>query len=382
MAQSPRLRAVRRDLAIAEGQRTAAGQWPFNPTLDSSIQRTFPLGQHEGSYSLGLSQQFQTGGQRGHQIAVADAGIERTRSVISDTERRVAADVATAWYEALFAQDRVALAERNLEVAQQVLAAAQARFDAKQIPEVELNLVRLDRERLGLELERLRSDRVLALVRLTASLGEPGREGLLLTGQLTAPEIPPVVRAQVLDAAVRRRPDVKALQHALEGAEAQVGLEEARVWPDVELGLEYQWGVDRIGGFTDRDHAVGLELRFPLPFINRRQGEIAVARAQVERLAADLAAALRQVELELDLALQRREIAARTLEAYDTRLSSLSQRNITELERAYRAGEVDTLAVLRAREDFNRVAEGRLEALLEVHRARVELEAAMGGAHE
>ncbi|MBL4845872.1 MAG: TolC family protein [Planctomycetes bacterium] len=379
-AHNPRLLAARTGLGVSEAKRITADQWPYNPVLSAEIARSLPFeSQGDALYQVGLSQTFQTGGQRGHQVAVADANIGRAAAVVANTERLVQAAVATAFFEYLSLQERERLVQRNLDIAGGLLTAAEARYRAKQIPEVELNLVRLDQRRALNARTRVSIRQRASLVRIAALLGRPGEESKLKpVGSMAVVPIT-TDRTRALELAHERRPDLVALRQELKMARSKFDLEGARVWPDLGIGLYYAREVGDLARGFDRDNIFGLELSVPLPLLNRRRGEQSEALAQVRAVESRIQASLVRLEMRVDLALNRLAMARQTVELFQTGLQGLSQENLRQFQKAYEAGEVGTLAVLRARDDLNQVALGLLDALLEFHTARIELKTLVAG---
>ena len=189
--------------------------------------------------------------------------------------------------------------------------------------------------------------------------------------------VPETERKRALEAAHHNRPDLAALRHAVEAAAKEVELEKARAVPNPEVGLFLGREKLSIETLTDRDDFAGVEFRIPIPVFNKRRGEIAVARARYRVGVAAVQALTRQIEQEVDLALNGLAVARETVRIYEQQLNQLSRATLDSFERAYRAGEVGTLEVLRAQEDYNRTAEGYQEALLGLNISRVELEAAI-----
>lgn len=376
-ANNPRLLAARRAVEVAEGRVVAAGQWPYNPTLGLGVERTTPFSGGEGSFGAQLSQTFQTGGQRDQRRRVAEVEVAQVRASADDAARVLRGDATRAFWELASAEARVGLASRRLEIAAGLGEAADARLAAKQVPEVERNLVRVELERARNELARAETEARASRLRLAALLGSPGRLDLVTAADLSR-RARPLERERALGLAREERPDVRVLERAVEAAREGVELEKASRWPDVTFSLAYQRTTESIGGPSDRDHLFGLGIELPLPLFNRRQGEIAAASARVSQLEAERDALLVQVELEVDVQLQALRIAQETIAVYEGEILRLARSNLDGFERAYRAGEVGTLELLRAQEDYNRAAFGRLDAQLEYQRARAGLEAALG----
>ena len=148
------------------------------------------------------------------------------------------------------------------------------------------------------------------------------------------------------------------------------------------MGFFYRQEKDplRTDGSLDiqRDNLLGVDLSFPLPLFNRRSGEIMEATAE-RSIARGLLEALEQtVRREVAETTERVRLATDTLTIYERELNRLSQQNLADIERAFEAGEVGALEVLRAQDDFAEVTEGYHEAVLEYREAAAELDAAVG----
>lgn len=375
-ASNPRLLAARRGVAVAEASVVSAGQWPYNPTLGLGAQRTTPFSEGEGAFGAQLSQTFQTGGQRGQRSRVAEVELAQARAAADDAARVLRGDVTRAFWELAAGEARVGLAALRLEIAGGLFQAAEARLSAKQLPEVERNLVLVELQRARNEQARAETEARAGRLRLTALLGSPSRLDLATSSDLSR-RGRPVAPEQALSLALKTRPDVRAAEATVEAARAIVELEKAERWPDVTFSLTYQRETEVVGT-TDRDHSLGLGIELPLPLFNRRQGQIASAAARVTQLEAERDALLIQVALEVEVQLQALRIAEETIAVYEGEILRLARTNLDGFERAYRAGEVGTLELLRAQEDYNRAAFGRLDAQLEYQRARAGLETAIG----
>ncbi len=379
MSNNPRLATVRRELALASSQRLTARQYPHNPSVSIGADRTLPSYESgDLAVRFGISQEFEVGGQRSRRIGVAERNLQGVAAEIADAERLVRRDVTALFLENLMIDQLISLAERNTAVARKLRDVARARFTAKQIPEIEVDLVRLQYQRA-----RNAHDRMVALRRATrlglaALLGEPGRDEFLVRGEL---EMTPIVteRARAIDHALATRPDVAALKSRIQRERAEIELQRSLAIPNPEIGIFYTYDQLELGGVTDRDHLLGLEVSIPITVFNRRKGEIAEARARMRITQAAVHELHQQIAREIDLALNRLSIARDTVNLYETELNVLSQRNLATIETAYRAGEVGTLEVLRAQEDLIRVALAYQEALLEYNVARADLESALGG---
>ncbi len=382
LARNPRLDAIRFENDMARAQRITAGTYPYNPELSFEGQRAVPWFQpQDNAVKIGLSQTFEIAGQRGHRIAIADENIERARSSVSDAGRLLRSAVTEIFYQALAAQRRREVAVANVELARRLLEAAQARLQAKQIPEIEVNLVNIGYQRALGERERALQELTQTRARLAALLGEPDRTEFDVKGDLSTALV--IVEKEKLTVfATEHRSDLTALRSQSKMAEERVRLARASSWPDPKVGLFFQRDVSRfplnVGEGSDSDNIVGLEVAMPLPFWNRQRGPIAEAEVEQSRAGMEIKALSQEIRRDIELAVSRLERAKATLDLYEKELNRLSRQNVDDIERAYGAGQVSTLEVIRAQEDLNRTNLSYLEAQLELRVALAELEAAAG----
>ena len=123
------LKATRRQLDIAKAQLTTARAWPKNPELELEGENDRLL-TDDGEYGYGfkLSQEFETGHQRIYRIDIAQAGIDRTKALISDKGRIIKALVQNAFYTVLFAESNLILGGKTVELKAQLLKIANSRL--------------------------------------------------------------------------------------------------------------------------------------------------------------------------------------------------------------------------------------------------------------
>ncbi len=386
LTRNPRLRATRYDIDQARAQRIVAGTFPYNPELSLEGGHAPPFSRPEDySLKLGIRQTFETGGQRGDRISLADENLERSRSHVADAERRIRGEVTGAFTRVLFLRRRAEIATDNAGLAEKAKKAAEDRFKAKQIPEIDVNLVKLDYQKTLVEKERANRELGAARANLASLLGDPKRVDLEAKGDL-AVVLVILDKEKLAQAAQERRSDLKALRSLVRMAEHRVELERSTVWPNVTVGVFGERDVSRfpVGGAdeTDADTVLGLELSFPLPLWNRRRGEILEAEVEQRRLGVEAEALTQEIRRDVELAVSRLALAKNTLDIYEKELNTLSKQNLDDMEKAYRAGEVGTLEFLRAREDFNRISLGYVEAQFELRIALADLELAAGASLE
>jgi outer membrane protein TolC len=156
----------------------------------------------------------------------------------------------------------------------------------------------------------------------------PAQQRLPAEPQLNA--LPPVPEASTLDVStvLSRRPELQILQTGAERALQKIALSENELEPKLDLSFEVAEGIGSIGeGGASRDGTdlvVGFKFSVPL---ERRQarGRISQARAQLEALRQEqrrvedqVEIELRNILLELDIALELMALARQDVELSET----------------------------------------------------------------
>lgn len=199
---NPLIRAAELRVREASGDLTqAAVLLAENPEIAATRGRRTPLTgstAYDIEFEVGLEQRLEIAGQRGKRMDAARSGVEAARSDAEDVRRVVSLTVASTYFEALAADRRVALAERNERLTADLLGLATRRLDSGIGTPLEVNaaVVRHAEARRS-TLEAL-SRRDAALMRLQALLG--------LNGALPglAAELPDLALLLDVDAAVFR----------------------------------------------------------------------------------------------------------------------------------------------------------------------------------
>lgn len=379
------LTAARLDIERARARLRQAGLRP-NPTIDfEQTTGRFTGSAGEVETSIGVAVPLEMGGKRRRRIELAQAEFEAAEAEIADRERRLANDVRGAYAEALASLRELEITQNLNEIDVQTTRFVQARVNEGESAPIELNLLRV-------EVDRLRSRRALvegklqaAILRLKSLTGTPIDELLRLQEDLNAPPLPapPVTVDAAVEIALRTRPDLRLARLTEEVAQAGLRLARAQGVPDITPFSKYT--VSRsvfddtpVGVLTDRDKLLSFGVSVGIPVFNRNQGakaEAALAIDQAKRRRAFLELV---VKTEVQSAFARYESARAAIATYDQGVITRSNENIRAIRAAYQIGEfkiTDLLTEQRRLVDSQREF---TEALSEQYRALADLAAAMG----
>lgn len=380
------LLAARQRLAIVEGRLIQAGLRP-NPTLDSEYgSARFLAGDPESELAVGLSQVFETGGKRRKRVEAACAELAQVRAEVLALERQFAADIRTSYARAVAAGRQLDIFERLIAANEELVRITNERLKEGDVAPLELNLVRVETDKLRAQVIQTRADLESELISLRALVGFEMTEPLRIA---PLPERPPRLDlsvAELTDIALRERADLRAARLGEELGTARIRLAESLATPNVAGSVRYS----RERRITDLPEVLGVGpvgqtenvLRFgvsiELPVFNRNQGEIAAAvgeRAQFVRQREFLEATIKR---DVALAYRRYRAAAEALVLYSTQIVPRSEDNLKSVRAAYNLGEFSVFDIINEQQRLIQSETGYNEALRAYYSALAELERALG----
>ncbi|WP_298433509.1 TolC family protein [Geobacter sp.] len=379
------LKALREERGVREAGKIRAGLYP-NPVLDlDGTTGELSGSSSENRLSIGISQEFLTMGKRGKRQLVAEKELEGFDRQIDNSGRLLKEEVKTTFYDLLLAEKRVELAERSIALNNQLLEVTKQRLAAGDIPELEVNLARVEVARS--EGRKIEAERELfpAKARLIALLGLSPGEAASFSGSL---EGKPFTKSleKLKGVASLKRPDLGALAAERAKSDAEIALARAERIPNVTAGLGYQRENTAIpvAGIEakDRDNLIGLKLSVPIPLFDRNQAGIREARARKGSAENRYLFARKVVDREVEAAYSRLTTAEKALAIYGKEIIPQLEENLKLVQEAYRLGEVGILTVIEEQKKFFEVNDGYLAALYNHQTALVKLEAAVGAALE
>jgi len=375
------LSSFREEKGIHEAGKARAGLLP-NPTLELEAGTGALTGSSDdNSLSLGVSQEFPLGGKRGKKLAIAERELEIYRWQLADRERVLREDVKTAFYDVVLANKRIDLADRAIELNRQLLDVARERLAAGDIPELEMNLVKVELARSeGAKIDVARALN-LSRSRLLTLMGLPDGEPPAIAGNLETEAAMTMSLLDLKQLARSQRPDVKALEAEKGRGDADIILARAEGVPNLTAGLFYTHDrtTDATGTGEEnvRDNLLGIRLSMPIPVFDRNQAGVQEARAKKSSSESRLLASSRNIETEVETAYASYQNSEKVLSLYKRDIIPQLEENLKLTQEAYRLGEVGILAVIQEQKNFFDVTDGYLTALWNRQTALVKLETAV-----
>lgn len=366
------------DLAAARSKRAVAlagirvsGEYP-NPTMSFGAARDTP---HETAL---IDQQLEIGPKRGRRIEVARQESALTETDISAMAKQVRRLVREAYFG--LAQSRGVTAQQAsaVKLAERLHEIASARFQAGDIPQLEVTQSELEVARARADFQVAQAEEKVTLSNLNALLNEPATTLWDLGDAFAA-----LPRSATLDDLLARtagsNAEIVRLTQERKVEESRKALLDAERIPN--LGLQFGTDLNAPGmGKNSGGYIVGPrgQISVELPIFSRNQGQIAASIANQTALDGQLAAARRAAEAKVESAFF--DLAARQTQVQlyrDTILPS-SEHLEQMAEDSYRAGKASILTVLGAQHDVQQVERDYLASLLAVQSSFAQLEEAVG----
>lgn len=370
--QNHRLReAARARVEEARGDLTLAGYLLVNnPELGFSIGPRYPsepFRDRTTDFEIAIGQRFEIAGQRGHRIDQAESLLLASESEAQNIDRVIDVAVATVFYQTLAAMERLSLREEAEQLALGLYDVAERRLERGDGTPLALNTARIRLAEARRRTLVTRADLQQGLLSFSEVLGMPPEDPLILDGELPTAETAPN-EDEIVEMALRTRPDLAARTHAVDAAAALVELTRSQAWPDLSVGFSYER--------DELDDKYQGRLIVPLPFFNRNQGPIASAQGTLRRVGAEAEALGLAIDSEVRRAYSAFDQARRAAELYNADVVAAQAESLDLLLLAFQAGEVGYADVILVQRELLDGREGYLDARLALALTQAELLAA------
>lgn len=346
---------------------------PPNPSVSLEVEDFAGNGIYTGTrsaiYTAGLVQLLETGGKRGARAADAAAEKARLRADYEVQRREVLARASADFVDALAAKESVALAERELALAESGLESVEAQISAGRATDSQRKLASMAVTEARLEVRQAKRGLDRSLGQLANLWG--GARPSAVRGLLTPPPASLPSRGR-LAGGLDTHPEISSAKRREEQAAARLGLARAGRYPDVEVGLGARH--DR----SSRDDALVVAASVPLPLFE--SGAAAVTAAQAETSAA----ALDTESAQLDLRRRFESAWSAFANGHDAAVTAENElmpgaREVfAAVDESYRLGRASFLEWLEARRQLAAANRRWLEARRDYQQAAATLQALTG----
>ncbi|SDX76085.1 TolC family protein [Lysobacter enzymogenes] len=365
---SPRLELERKQIALAQAQRTTAGAYP-NPSV--SFERARQPGE-QSNFGSALAKQWSVQqpillpGQRSSRVRAADLGVDAARSRLSATANDLTADAGAAYVELLQAQHKRVALEQGMADLDRLRGIVAGRQSAGMASRYDLLRVDIELADWRTQLAEAEADLTDCQGQLAGLLGFPGWHprgaGELRALQIAEP--PPSAGGDSPAVIASRKEEAAAL--------ARVTAARRDRLPNFSLSGGQFWTVQPYG----KTYSLGFEIEVPL--FDTRRGAYQQARAEAE--SASLQRTLAEAQSNADVERYRAQVQQRSaaLAQFEQQLTPRLPQLQQMADDAYRLGRSTVLELLDATRVRYQTSLSRAELTANLMEAQLRLQAALG----
>jgi cobalt-zinc-cadmium efflux system outer membrane protein len=372
-AQSPLVDVSRARHEAAVARVSSARAWAYPVvSYDSDLQpRLFHFSQSLESY-LGVSQLIPFPGKRGVRGDIASREADVVLADGDLVRMSLTFEVKEAFSRLLLAQEKLAYARQDLELAGEFLRMTERKLEVGDVARVELLRARVEESKAVNEERVAATDVKVAHARLAFLLARPADLPFDVEGRLgRAPT--PMELETLVQRALESRPELRQIELAV--ARERLVEKEARLdyLPDVEVGVARH----RIEGLPTT-WQVTVSFPMPLYFWQPRRGPIAEARANRRALEREAENLRNAVRLEVEAAHTHAVSAQSRIRLFQEEILRPAQEVHNMLLFSYQEGGIGGIELIEARRTLVEARVDHADALLEYDVAVAALERAVG----
>ena len=281
LANNPTLRQADAEVRATEARQRQAGLYP-NPTVGYQGEQIRGGSFRGGEQGAFIEQDIVLGGKLGADKNVVEQERKQAEAEREEQKLRILSGIRLAYYQALAAQQTVALRARLLELAQDALRTSRQLFNVGQADQPDVLQAAVEADQADLVLTAAQENQQKGWKSLAAVVGRPDLPFSPLSGNLE--DVPDLNPEEWLQKLLTESPAVKIAQLGVGRAQAQLVRAQKEPIPDLLLrgGIEQNRELLESSG-----QPVGLqgfaEVGVQLPLFNRNQGNIQAAKAEIER---------------------------------------------------------------------------------------------------
>jgi cobalt-zinc-cadmium efflux system outer membrane protein len=370
LKQNPELAAFSWDVRSAEARVLQARLFP-NPDFNTQTEDIAGTKQSSGltrsQTTLQLSQLIELGGKRRARVREASVGRELAKLDYQSKRIDVLKKTTQAFVDVLSTQERVRLAQGDVDLASGLLPDIRRRIEAGKASAIEQTRIDVAIASARIELDQTRRALITARERLVRQWDSPRVDFDRAIGDLETIQSMP--NMQTLSRNLSQNPEIARWEPEKEKREATLRLQQADAIPNLTLSAGPRY-IAETGEWTQ---VIGFSL--PLPLWNRNQGAILGARDQLSKVDDEKRTAVARISGELSDAYQTVARAANEVQILKDSVLPGAEKAVTELQEGYQAGRFSYLDVNEARRTLTASRLQYLQALTDYHKAVADIEA-------
>jgi len=342
LSSNPTIAELSATTQKAAGYRTQVGL-RANPTIGYSGMQLADEGtdQHVGF----ISQTIVTGDKLQLNRQVLNESLRAQLFHLESQKYRVATDLRVKFYDALAAQRRVKLIQDFRSVVDKGLELAELRKKAQEGSQLDIVQAKVQKNEIELALQQAEISFAAAWRELAAIVGRPDMQAVELSGVLPEDE-DPMDWAAIASTMIGSSPEYQAAQARVSQAMANIRRQCAQPIPNLDLQLGA--GVDNA---TDSG-MLNVQVGAPIPVFNRNQGNIAAARAELQRASREVERIENSIKARLAAVSRDYDSSLAAVNKYTRDILPNARQGLELADAAYDVGETSFVQVLVARKSY------------------------------
>lgn len=378
LEKNPEVTAARKDWEIARARLTQARALP-DPELKLEYEELPGVSRFGkfGERNIGLTQRVEFPVKWWLRNRAASRGADAVRMAVFETTKlEVATRVKITYDRVLMGQKVLEYTEKNLQLAQDLLHKANVRFEAGDVPQLEVLRAEVETGRAENRVTMARNGLSVSRAELNTLLAREIHTPLEVTDDFSYLPIE-VDLEKLIDLALEHRPDLLGAGLKVAAAHSNQSAAVSSIMPDLNIGVFRQ----RIRGDVDNGNFwhVVLGIDVPIWAMFRQRGEIAQASAETARAAAEENALRYQVLLEVKSAFLDLKSTEDQVQLFQNRILREAKRAHEVASMSYQEGKASYLELLEAQRALTETSVEYAQALFNHRSALAALERAVGG---
>ena len=357
-----------REREAIEGMQAQAATRP-NPTLTARVEDTRSATRES---FLEISQPIELGNKRNMRIEAADSYYDAASAALALKKAEIEADVITAFYALLAAQQRMQLAADAAEIASRAREAASKQVQAGKLSPVEETRSRMAESSVRIELTQATSALSIARRQLASLWGKAQPDFEQAQGHIG--NMAPIPPLKQLYTQLDQAPALRRALLEVDTRQALAAVEKTKATPDIAVTLGTKHSDD-----LDGSRAV-LGLTVPIMVFDQNQGNIHEALSRVDKARAEMAAVRVELETALARAYEQLEAARQAAASYENEILPGAQDAFEAISKGFAFGKFNFHEVLDAQRTLVQAKTQHLDALLQTHQAIADIKRILGDA--
>ena len=374
LAENPELKFYEAEIAVAKGERKAAGAWA-NPEVSGELGRKRVSGDvsAEGTaWAVSVQQTFEWPGRVSLRKAIADRQVQLADAGLDQFRAALAAEVRKRAF-ALFTSQRRAEATREVSGrGEELVATLVQREPAGVAPLLETRAIEASVIKLRREASVAAQEAQSALYELNQLRGLPIQMPLAIADvTLNFADLAGV--EELIRRAARGNFELRQREIELAQQGFKVRLTENEAWPSVTVGPQFSREKA-----ADKETVAGVGISLPLPLWNRNTGNIEAAKARELQAQTSLRLSQREVERKIREQAAAYELHRTEMVRWNPNVAEQLREAAALADRHYRLGAVPLATYLEVQSSYLEALEAIYATQAEALTALAEIELLTG----